>query len=185
MVLRIQFTALSTAGLTRYSDGRLKYVRRGELGMVVVVKYLEGIHWTSAGIPLDLAQLKLERVVKELEHLWYVFNILDGTSLTAKSFEAARPRRLPRLCNQDRSFQRKQQIVRPSFICRCVTHLIFQAFLLPQWPQRQKRAEERRLKQTAATPEETRAVMKTPVTVIPRSLHKLLNFDVSPSKFEL
>ncbi|KAJ7919968.1 hypothetical protein B0H13DRAFT_2319892 [Mycena leptocephala] len=46
----------------RDSDGRLKYVRRGNLGMDCVVKYLESIHWESAKIPLDLAQGKLARI---------------------------------------------------------------------------------------------------------------------------
>ncbi|KAJ6599829.1 hypothetical protein DFH09DRAFT_1271440 [Mycena vulgaris] len=37
----------------RDSDGRLTYVRRGNLGMDCVVKYLESIHWESAKISLD------------------------------------------------------------------------------------------------------------------------------------
>ncbi|KAJ7328061.1 hypothetical protein DFH08DRAFT_816221 [Mycena albidolilacea] len=55
-------------GLTRYSEktaAKMDGSRRGELGMVVV-KYLEGIHWTSAGIPHDLSQLKLERSYKKI-----------------------------------------------------------------------------------------------------------------------
>ncbi|KAF8127499.1 hypothetical protein K438DRAFT_2000785 [Mycena galopus ATCC 62051] len=59
---------------TREND-RLKFVRRGDRGMVLVVQYLETIHWQKAGIPLDLAQLKLERVVNELEFLWYAVKI--------------------------------------------------------------------------------------------------------------
>ncbi|KAJ6530914.1 hypothetical protein DFH09DRAFT_1284927 [Mycena vulgaris] len=53
----------------RDSDGRLKYVRRGNLGMDCVVKYLESIHWESAKIPLDLAQGKLARIADELDYL--------------------------------------------------------------------------------------------------------------------
>ncbi|KAK7007198.1 eukaryotic translation initiation factor 3 [Favolaschia claudopus] len=54
---------------TRDNNGRLKYMRRGPMGMDLVVKYLEGIHWQTAAIPLDLAKLKLERVVAELTYL--------------------------------------------------------------------------------------------------------------------
>ncbi|KAJ7832586.1 hypothetical protein B0H13DRAFT_2289066 [Mycena leptocephala] len=54
----------------RDSDGRLKYVRRGNLGMDCVVKYLESIHWETAKIPLDLAQGKLARIADELDYLW-------------------------------------------------------------------------------------------------------------------
>ncbi|KAJ6572817.1 hypothetical protein DFH09DRAFT_1362357 [Mycena vulgaris] len=53
----------------RDSDGRLKYVRRGNLGMDCVVKYLESIHWESAKIPLNLAQGKLARIADELDYL--------------------------------------------------------------------------------------------------------------------
>ncbi|KAJ7308745.1 hypothetical protein DFH08DRAFT_823774 [Mycena albidolilacea] len=53
----------------RDSDGRLKYVRRGNLGMDCVVKYLESIHWESAKIPFDHAQGKLVRIADELDYL--------------------------------------------------------------------------------------------------------------------
>ncbi|KAJ7888332.1 hypothetical protein B0H14DRAFT_3127303, partial [Mycena olivaceomarginata] len=53
----------------RDSDGRLKYVRRGNLGMDCVVKYLESIHWESAKIPFDLARGKLARIADELGYL--------------------------------------------------------------------------------------------------------------------
>ncbi|KAJ6601669.1 hypothetical protein B0H10DRAFT_1958302 [Mycena sp. CBHHK59/15] len=53
----------------RDSDGCLKYVRRGNLGMDCVVKYLESIHWESAKIPLALAQGKLARIADELDYL--------------------------------------------------------------------------------------------------------------------
>ncbi|KAJ6555262.1 hypothetical protein B0H10DRAFT_1967821 [Mycena sp. CBHHK59/15] len=53
----------------RDSDGRLKYVRRGNLGMDCVVKYLKSIHWESTKIPLDLAQGKLARIADELDYL--------------------------------------------------------------------------------------------------------------------
>ncbi|KAF8187082.1 hypothetical protein K438DRAFT_2019749 [Mycena galopus ATCC 62051] len=53
----------------RDSDGRLKYMRRGNLGMDCVVKYLESIHWESTKILLDLAQGKLVRITDELDYL--------------------------------------------------------------------------------------------------------------------
>ncbi|KAJ7828079.1 hypothetical protein B0H14DRAFT_3719666 [Mycena olivaceomarginata] len=53
----------------RNPDGRLKYVRRGDLGMDCIVKYLKSIHWESAKIPLDLAQGKLARIADELDYL--------------------------------------------------------------------------------------------------------------------
>lgn len=55
----------------RNAEGRLN-VRGGEEGMECVVAYLQSIHLESAGVPLDLAELKLTRVADELEHLWYV-----------------------------------------------------------------------------------------------------------------
>ncbi|KAJ7894933.1 hypothetical protein B0H14DRAFT_3854189 [Mycena olivaceomarginata] len=60
----------------RDSDGRLKYVRRGNLGMDCVVKYLESIHWESAKIPFDLAEGKLARIADELDYLWCVISYL-------------------------------------------------------------------------------------------------------------
>ncbi|KAJ7692525.1 hypothetical protein B0H17DRAFT_1133006 [Mycena rosella] len=59
----------------RGGDGRLKNIRRGGLGMTCVVDYLESIHWASAGLPLELAQIKLQRVVAELEHLCASSNV--------------------------------------------------------------------------------------------------------------
>jgi hypothetical protein len=55
----------------RNSDGRLHYVRQGKLGMGLVVTYLSKINWTT-GFPLDLVELKLQRLVTELKILQYV-----------------------------------------------------------------------------------------------------------------
>jgi hypothetical protein len=60
----------------RDSDGRLKYMRRGHLGMDCVVKYLESIHWVSAKIPLNLAQGKLAKIADELDYLWCMISYL-------------------------------------------------------------------------------------------------------------
>lgn len=54
----------------RDSDGRLHHVRQGKLGMGLVVQYLSKIDWTS--FPLDLVELKLQRLIIELKHLQYV-----------------------------------------------------------------------------------------------------------------
>ncbi|KAJ6534090.1 hypothetical protein B0H19DRAFT_1383378 [Mycena capillaripes] len=53
----------------RDDDGRLENIRRGEEGMDCVVTYLESIHWGSANIPLDLAEIKLRRLAEALELL--------------------------------------------------------------------------------------------------------------------
>ncbi|KAJ7710719.1 hypothetical protein B0H17DRAFT_5085 [Mycena rosella] len=53
----------------RDSDGRLENIRRGDDGMKCVVTYLQSIHWESAGVPVDLAQQKLTRVIDELQYL--------------------------------------------------------------------------------------------------------------------
>ena len=51
----------------RDSAGRLHFVRQGKLGMTLVVSYLSKISWTS--FPLDLVELKLRRLIKELKYL--------------------------------------------------------------------------------------------------------------------
>lgn len=54
----------------RDSNGCLHHVRQGKLGMGLVVSYLLKINWTS--FPLDLVELKLQRLITELKHLQYV-----------------------------------------------------------------------------------------------------------------
>jgi hypothetical protein len=54
----------------RDAEARLHYVRQGKLGMGLVVSYLSRINWTL-GFPLDLVELKLQRLVTELKHLQY------------------------------------------------------------------------------------------------------------------
>ena len=55
----------------RDSDGHLHYVRQGKFGMGLVVSYLSKINWTT-GFPLDLVELKLQRLITELKTLQYV-----------------------------------------------------------------------------------------------------------------
>ena len=47
----------------RDSVGHLHYVRQGKLGMGLVVSYLSKINWTT-GFPLDLVELKLQRLIR-------------------------------------------------------------------------------------------------------------------------
>jgi hypothetical protein len=58
----------------RDSHGRLHHVRRGKLGIGLVCLYLTNLDWTD--IPLDLAEIKLQRLLVELKQLQYVFNPL-------------------------------------------------------------------------------------------------------------
>ncbi|KAI9457660.1 hypothetical protein F5148DRAFT_1151140 [Russula earlei] len=51
----------------RDPGGRLHHIRQGKLGMGLVVSYLLKINWTN--FPLDLVELKLERLIAELKHL--------------------------------------------------------------------------------------------------------------------
>lgn len=55
----------------RDAHGRLQHIRQGKFGMGLVVSYLSKINWTT-GFPLDLVELKLQRLVAELKILQYV-----------------------------------------------------------------------------------------------------------------
>jgi hypothetical protein len=52
----------------RDSGGRLHHLRQGKFGMGVIISYLSKINWTD-GFPLDLVELKLNRLVTELKDL--------------------------------------------------------------------------------------------------------------------
>jgi hypothetical protein len=56
----------------RDMNGRLHLIRRGELGMSMVVRYLREIRWNAPEMDLEGAAEKLEPVVKEMEFLSYV-----------------------------------------------------------------------------------------------------------------
>lgn len=51
---------------TRDKSGRLRYIRRGRLGLKAVCTYLERV-LDQPGLQYDLMDIKLERLVKELE----------------------------------------------------------------------------------------------------------------------
>jgi hypothetical protein len=57
-------------------QGRLHHVRRGKLGMGLVCSYLTKLDWTD--FPLDLAEIKLRRLLVELKQLQCVSNLFPS-----------------------------------------------------------------------------------------------------------
>jgi hypothetical protein len=55
----------------RYSSGHLLHIRKGKLGMALVTSYLSKIDWAH-GFPLDIVEIKLQRLLTELRHIQYV-----------------------------------------------------------------------------------------------------------------
>lgn len=53
-------------------DGRMTQIRRGPLGILLLIQYLRKINWKSDGIPLAVATLKLSQLSEEMQHLWCV-----------------------------------------------------------------------------------------------------------------
>jgi hypothetical protein len=64
----------------RDSDGRLLHIRRGKLGMALVASYLSKIDWAH-DFPLDIVEIKLQRLLTELKHLQYVASLLFNSCL--------------------------------------------------------------------------------------------------------
>ena len=60
----------------RDDAGRLQYVRKGKLGLGCICSYLSKINWTD-NFPLDIVEIKLQRLISELKHLQYVFHIFS------------------------------------------------------------------------------------------------------------
>lgn len=52
----------------RDSMGRLQHIRQGRLGLGLVCNYLSTINW-SDNFPLDIVEIKLNRLVTELKFL--------------------------------------------------------------------------------------------------------------------
>ena len=50
------------------SSGRFLYIHRGKLGMGLVISYLSKIDWAH-GFPLDIVEIKLQRLLTEFKHL--------------------------------------------------------------------------------------------------------------------
>jgi hypothetical protein len=59
----------------RDASGRLLHICRGKLGLGLVTSYLSKIDWAD-GFPLDIVELKLQRLLMELRHLQYVANFI-------------------------------------------------------------------------------------------------------------
>ncbi|KAF8217568.1 hypothetical protein K438DRAFT_2037066 [Mycena galopus ATCC 62051] len=70
-------------GVDTLEDGGLKHIRRGEHGMYFVATHLAGLDWKSGKYPLDLVELKLQRIVEEMEYFYL--------SATSAEIEAAQP----------------------------------------------------------------------------------------------
>lgn len=64
-----RFDAISTEDC-HDSHGRLHHLCQGKLGINLVVSYLSKINWTT--FPLNLVELKLQRLITELKFLQYV-----------------------------------------------------------------------------------------------------------------
>ncbi|KAJ7687334.1 hypothetical protein B0H14DRAFT_2653855 [Mycena olivaceomarginata] len=62
-------------GVETREDGRLKHIHRGEHGMSFVDSHLAGLDWKSGKYPLDLVGIKLQRIVNEMEYLWWVITV--------------------------------------------------------------------------------------------------------------
>jgi hypothetical protein len=55
----------------RDSGGRLHYISRGKFGIGCVCSYLAKIDWGDH-FPLDLVEIKLQRLITELRYIWCV-----------------------------------------------------------------------------------------------------------------
>lgn len=80
----------------RDSAGRLQHIRQGKLGLGLVCAYLSKRDWGN-GFPLDLVEIKLQRLIAELEYLRYVTVVIHlfipCNWLAYSGSEAARPSR--------------------------------------------------------------------------------------------
>jgi hypothetical protein len=55
----------------RDSCGHLLHLRRGKFGITSVCSYLAKMNWDD-GFPLDLVEIKLQRLLTELRNIWCV-----------------------------------------------------------------------------------------------------------------
>ena len=69
----------------RGEDGRLLYVRRGELGMDLVVKYFNSAI-NAGNLPWDLALIKVDRLVEELKVLGCVLALFPFIAMSNLGF---------------------------------------------------------------------------------------------------
>jgi hypothetical protein len=54
------------------TSGHLQYVCKGKLGLGRVCSYLSKIDWAD-NFPLDIVEIKLQRLITELKHFQYIF----------------------------------------------------------------------------------------------------------------
>ena len=66
----------------RDSAGHLQYIHKGKLGMGLVCSYLSKCDWAD-GFPLDIVEIKLQRLCVELKYLWYVATGVTAIPLLA------------------------------------------------------------------------------------------------------
>jgi hypothetical protein len=59
----------------RDTAGRLQHVRRGRLGLGNVCTYLSKIDWAD-NFPLNIVEIKLQRLIAELQHHQYVLQVI-------------------------------------------------------------------------------------------------------------
>ena len=55
----------------RDTTGRLQHIRKGKLGLGSVSAYLSKVDWAD-NFPLDIVEIKLQRLIVELQHHQYV-----------------------------------------------------------------------------------------------------------------
>ncbi|KAK6966423.1 eukaryotic translation initiation factor 3 [Favolaschia claudopus] len=56
-------------GSDKRENGRLVHIRRGSRGMSFLATYLAAVDWKSPEYPVDLAEIKVQRIVDEMEFL--------------------------------------------------------------------------------------------------------------------
>ena len=59
----------------RDASGRLLHICRGKLGLGLITSYLSKIDW-ARGFPLDIVEIKLQRLLTELKQLQYMAKFL-------------------------------------------------------------------------------------------------------------
>lgn len=74
----------------RDGNGRLKYILRGKFGMDMVTEYFSSSLATGI-LSLGTAMVKLERLVKELELLWYVIHFYTSIVSSTPNFSSTNP----------------------------------------------------------------------------------------------
>ena len=64
----------------RDTAGRLQHICRGKLGLGSVCAYLLKIDWED-NFPLDIVEIKLQRLIAELQHHQYVLQVTSSCAV--------------------------------------------------------------------------------------------------------